>query len=365
MIETERLPISTNVSSSAHSSAFSNGYQCISRNPYLRSDGSPVFAGHLYYSSVFAQQTYFSTHRNFALSNILPLENQFNANISGLLSVNPVKDDRADASMRDESLRRLLSLHRAYYDLSSLTFCKAVYLVDVFITRVKVKPRYMMILTMACYYIASKFDSIKQMPPTLESLVRMADCGGSSDDLLKMVQIVLTKLGTNVIAAIGSSSATALDFLSALLSDANRGVPDVVLPTFLLREVENALCSTKSAQFRPACLAIALLVSYKQVCPPPCVNDSESPAFKILETLEFADLRPIADFCNISWDEVEACSRTLYEGGVLESYSPAKSSVPLSRVMWCLAKRKRLSVSISVPPKLKTICESGEAEMEE
>ncbi|VDL49438.1 unnamed protein product [Hymenolepis diminuta] len=365
MIETERLPISTNVPSSAHSSAFPSDYEFISRNAYLRSYGSPVFTRQLYYPSVFAHEKYFSTRKNFALSNILPLENQFNANISGLLSVNPVKDDRADASMRDESLRRLLSLHRAYYDLSSLTFCKAVYLVDVFITRVKVKPRYMMILTMACYYIASKFDPNKQMPPTLESLVRMADCGGSSDDLLKMVQIVLTKLGTSVIAAIGSSSATALDFLSALLSDANGGVQDVRLPTFLLREVENALCSTNSAQFRPACLAMALLVSCKQVCPPPCVNDSESPAFKILETLEFADLRPIADFCKVGWDEVEACSRTLYEGGVLESYSPTKSSVPLSRVMWCLTKRKHLSVSISVPPKLKTICENGEAETEE
>ncbi|KAM7540790.1 hypothetical protein Aperf_G00000027971 [Anoplocephala perfoliata] len=273
-------------------------------------------------------------------------------------------DDRADASMRDESLRRLLSLHRAYYDLSSSTFCKAVCIVDAFITRVKVKPKYMMILAMACYYIASKFDRDNQIPPTMESLVRIADCGGSTSDLAKMVEIVLTKLGTSLISAIGSSSATLLDFLSALLIDASGGLIDVKLPTFLLREVENALCSTNSAQFRPSCLALALLVSCKQVCPPVGVHDAESPAFKLLERLELADLRPIANFCNISWKDVEACSRTLYEGGVLESYSPTKSSVPLSRIMWSLTKRKRLSISVTAAPTLKTISEGIEGETE-
>ncbi len=63
-----------------------------------------------------------------------------------------------DASMRDESLRRLLSLHRVFYDLSPLAFCKAVSLVDTFITHVKVKPKYMMCVAVACYYIVSKFE---------------------------------------------------------------------------------------------------------------------------------------------------------------------------------------------------------------
>lgn len=134
----------------------------------------------------------------------------------------------------------------------------------------------------------------------MESLVRIADCGGSKSDLAKMVEIVLTKLGTSLISAIGSSSATLLDFLSALLIDANGGLIDVKLPTYLFREAENALCSTNSAQFRPSCLALALLVSCKQVCPPVGINDAESPAFKLLERLELADLRSIADFCNVS-----------------------------------------------------------------
>lgn len=60
MIETERLPISTNVPSSAHSSAFPSDYEFISRNAYLRSYGSPVFTGQLYYPPVFAHENYFS-----------------------------------------------------------------------------------------------------------------------------------------------------------------------------------------------------------------------------------------------------------------------------------------------------------------
>lgn len=123
--------------------------------------------------------------------------------------------------------------------------------------------------------------------------MRLTRCGGSVADLVRMVDIVLTKLGASTVTAVGATSATALDFLSAFLSDA--GLKCVDLPTFLVRQVENALCESNLALFRPSCLALALLLSYKQNLPPVCVIDSESSAFKSLQNIDLRDLFTIAN----------------------------------------------------------------------
>lgn len=104
-----------------------------------------------------------------SLSRLLPLEGRFFTDISSLFNVDPVSyvpvhrdpqliDEVATASMRDESLMRILTLHRAFYDLSPIVFCKTVCLVDAFMARLKVRPKYMMCVATSCYYIASKFD---------------------------------------------------------------------------------------------------------------------------------------------------------------------------------------------------------------
>ncbi|KAL5961933.1 Cyclin-I [Taenia solium] len=305
------------------------------------------------------QESSLSAFVNSASAHLLPLEHQFFSNISPLFGVDSLSEDKVDASMRDESLTRLLSLHRAYYDLSPVVFCKAVYLVDTFITRVKVKPKYMMCVATACYYIASKFETGKPRP-TVDSLVRLTRCGGSVADLVRMVDIILTKLGASTVTAVGATSATALDFLSAFLTDA--GLKCVGLPTFLVRQVENALCATNLALFRPSCLALALLLSYKQNLPPVCVIDSEFSAFKSLQDIDLRDLFTIANLGKVNWADVEACSRTLFENGTLESYSPSRSSVSAAEVVWNLSRRTRLNLSGSAPPSLKTISEWTEEE---
>lgn len=242
---------------------------------------------------------------NSASARLLPLEHQFYSNISPLFGVDSLSEDKVDASMRDESLTRLLSLHRAYYDLSPAVFCKAVCLVDTFITRVRVKPKYMMCVATACYYIASKFETGKQPRPTVDSLVRLARCGGSVADLVRMVDIVLTKLGASTVTAVGATSATTLDFLSAFLSDVGLGCGE--LPTYLVRQVENALCATNLALFRPSCLALALLLSHNQNLPPVCANDPGFPASKSLQCIDLRDLFTIANLGKV----VKASSRSV------------------------------------------------------
>ncbi|KAL7063652.1 hypothetical protein AAHC03_01011 [Spirometra sp. Aus1] len=251
----------------------------------------------------------------YAITQLLLQEGQFYVDTSPLLYVDSISEDKVDAPMRDEALTRLRSLHRAYYDLSPTTFCKAVCLTDTFITRVKVKPKYMMCVAAACYYIASKFETCKQPRPTLDSLVRLSHCGGSASDLVRMVDIILTKLGSANVTAIGAASSTALNFLQLFLyagsdpSDVDQNV--LSLPPFLVRQLEIALCSTSTSYFRPSCLALALLSSFKRNPPPLELDDSSDTAFQMLQLLRLSDLYNLANICKVSWSDVEACSSAL------------------------------------------------------
>ncbi|VDD83077.1 unnamed protein product [Mesocestoides corti] len=311
------------------------------------------------FTPVQARETSLSIYRDCALAQLLALEDQVFADVSPLLYVDPVSEDKVDASMRDVSLTRLRSLHRAYYDLSPVVFCKAVCLVDTFITRVKVKPKYMMCVAAACYYIASKFETGKQTQLTVESLVCLTRCGGSSSDLVRMVDIILTKIGPSKVAAIGASAATALDFLSLFLNPDEEHSEYSSLPTFLVRQLEIALCSTSSALFRPSCLALALLALYTENAPLVCTEDSESPAFHSLQRITLNYLFTLANHYNVGWVDVDTCSRVLLDNGTLESYSvsPSKSPIMSSEVVWNLSRRTRLNLLGSTQPSLRTITE--------
>ncbi|VDL92795.1 unnamed protein product [Schistocephalus solidus] len=276
-----------------------------------------------------------------------------------------ISEDKVDASMRDEALTRLRSLHRAYYDLSPTTFCKAVCLTDTFITRVKVKPKYMMCVAAACYYIASKFETCKQPRPTLDSLVRLSHCGGSASDLVRMVDIILTKLGSANVTAIGAASSTALNFLQLFIyagsdpSDVDRSASS--LPAFLVRQLEIALCSTSTSYFRPSCLALALLSSFKRNPPSLELDDASDTACQISQFLRLSDLYNLANACKVSWSDVEACSSALSVCGVTSySVSPNKASPIFSSLIWNLSRRTKLNLSGSTPPTLNTIDEWNE-----
>lgn len=124
-------------------------------------------------------------------------------------------------------------------------------------------------------------------------------CIGSTFDVAKMINIIISKLEPSTVTDIGATSASVLDFLSAFLSDAQRSLTYKDLPTFLVRQAENALCASSSARYRPSCIALALLLSYKQNSPLLCVNDTESSAFKPLESLHADYLFELADFCGV------------------------------------------------------------------
>ncbi|KAH8871855.1 cyclin G2 [Schistosoma japonicum] len=235
----------------------------------------------------------------------LSQENLLYVNNEHLLAVNSL-DDKIDASLRAETLYKLWSLHSAYYSLSPITFCKAVYIMDLFIAKVKVKPKYAMCVAAACYYITSKFErSSDHVPPTPESLVTLSRCGGTAADLTRMVEIILTKLGPSSVAAIGACSATAIDFLSifspfGILLSSRQNESDnqdtcLPVPISICRQIELALISSEASCFRPSCLALAFLNHL-------CFSSSSASPGLADDWLQFhtSDLFNLALICNVS-----------------------------------------------------------------
>lgn len=321
------------------------------------------------------------------LCDLLRQEEIVNVDSNHLLAVNAELDGKLDSDLRKETLSRLWWLHSVFYNLSSLSFCKASTLLDSFIAKVKVKPKYAMCVAAACYYIASKFErTIDALLPTPDSLVMLSRCGGTANDLTRMVEIILTKLSPSTVASIGACSATAINFLECFaqfslgeayptlepseyqsLSDSQSHLTNSSgLSSFLRRKLEVALTSTEAASFRPSCLALALLSIY---CLPTGGSSGRSSTVELDETLRFTvpDLLNLAQLCGVHWTSVEACKAAVHEVLVVQKdpssikdYSPSSllgSSPPL---VWSLSRRTQRSISTSSPPALSTVLECEE-----
>ncbi|CAH8519578.1 unnamed protein product [Dicrocoelium dendriticum] len=294
------------------------------------------------------------------------------------LATDPTNGDQLTSRLRDETLAALWCLHSVFYSLSSVVFCKAVCLMDLFITKVKVKPKYAMCVASACYYVASKFERAQDvLLPTVDSLVMLSRCGGTSADLTRMVEILLSKLTPATVAKIGACQATAADFLetfihlyettlSAHASTEIAPQPNKPwsLSTFISRQLELALVHSETTRFRPSCISLALLSLY---CSPSMFVDGASevgadgtPQFRL------CDLFTLAHVCRLAWSDVEACKAVLLEalGSTNTLHSVAGHSANLLShsppLVWTLSRRTQRSISTSSPPGLPTIDEVDE-----
>ncbi|KAA0199203.1 Cyclin-I [Fasciolopsis buskii] len=311
------------------------------------------------------------------LYSLLTQESLLHVDVSHLLSVNAEVDDKLDAPLRRETLSKLWCLHSAFYGLSNSIFCKAVCLMDSFISRVKVKPKYAMCVSAACYYIASKFERSQDvLLPTPDSLVTLSRCGGTSSDLTRMVEIILSKLSPANVAAIGACPATACEFLRTFIAfslwcSGSSSLLDTVntanLPSLsnLIRQLEVSLTSAEAASFRPSCLALALLSFYCL----PASSHGETSSIGLDSELHFTvpDLFNLAQVCGIHWSEVDACRLAISNAIVFPRDLSEIQDYPASRLLgsspplvWTLSRRTQRIMSNSQAPALPTILESEE-----
>lgn len=144
------------------------------------------------------------------------MELAYHPNNAFLYYVDPVVEDKVDATLRNEAVHGLRCIHNAFFTLSAETFCKAVNLIDRFVVKVKVKPKYMSCVAAAAYHIAAKLsESTAELGvPNPDTLVQISRCGGSSADLLRLEDIIKTKLGGDL------DGVNAYDFLRLFASAA-------------------------------------------------------------------------------------------------------------------------------------------------
>ncbi|VDN12279.1 unnamed protein product [Dibothriocephalus latus] len=75
------------------------------------------------------------------LQNLLSMELAYHPNNAFLYYVDPVVEDKVDATLRNEAVHGLRCIHNAFFTLSAEVFCKAVNLIDRFVVKVKVCER--------------------------------------------------------------------------------------------------------------------------------------------------------------------------------------------------------------------------------
>ncbi|KAH8877441.1 Cyclin-G2 [Schistosoma japonicum] len=330
---------------------------------------------------------------NDRLQDLLSKEFTYQPNNAFLYYVNPEVDDKVDAVLRNDAVHNLRFMHNSFFNLSTETFCKAVNLIDRFIVKVKVKPKYMACVATASYCAICKLSSSNNknnaLLPDPETVVHITRCGGNAADLLRMEEILASKLSHDL------DGVNAFDFLKLfidcvakskdIIDDESVNPEPTTMSSFLLEsDVENsseekvteainltssvqksdgvkknpvtihqndfslktlvyrrlgtlmeiALCSLEVYRFRPVCLALGILAQ-----------------------AGIEGLLPLADLCGVDWFDVCDCSNLV--GQLYELYyrDPLPSS---RRRTGLLVTRRQFRVGYSSPTPLDTISEDYE-----
>ncbi|KAL7065139.1 hypothetical protein AAHC03_05618 [Spirometra sp. Aus1] len=348
------------------------------------------------------------------LQKLLSMELDYHPNNAFLYYVDPVVEDKVDATLRNEAVHGLRCIHNAFFTLSAEAFCKAVNLIDRFVVKVKVKPKYMSCVAAAAYHIAARLsESTPELGvPNPDTLVQISRCGGNSADLLRLEDIITTKLGGDL------DGVNAYDFLRLFASAAvvfpdsgtfpppprgqeadtghagsveevrsddgegddevngqrllgpisrgcSRSLPDdprsassaevaVAQPSAAAPQSRRmydlwsamtsrlvvSLCSLEVYRYRPATLALSILLQLR-VVGVPC----------------------LARLCNVKMDDVRQCSAL-----VEELYDIYYLDAPPSQrraLVWTLSRRTLCRIGCSSPTPLDTISEDCENDKED
>ncbi|CAH8626279.1 unnamed protein product [Dicrocoelium dendriticum] len=282
------------------------------------------------------------------LQQLFSREFHYHPNNAFLYYVNPETEDKVDASLRNEAVHNLRFMHNAFFNLSSETFCKAVNLIDRFIVKVKES----------------------ELPPP-ETLVQITRCGGNAADLLRMEEILASKLahdldGVNAFDFLR----TFADCLEVVREDHSNCIPSELgihqsktasegrmlcdqrvlvhpnhgsgnsriqltqLTKRLMARLEISMCSLEVYRFRPTCLALGILAQ-----------------------TGVKGLPSLTDLCGVDWDDVLQCASLvdeLYDIYYRDSSSGRRPTV------WSLTRRSLCRIGYSSPTPLDTITEDCE-----
>ncbi|KAH3842711.1 cyclin-G1-like [Dreissena polymorpha] len=119
-------------------------------------------------------------------------------------------DDSIGVAERDSAVTTIKSM-QTFYNYNSDTFGAAVYYLDRFITKVKVKRRYLSCVTSAAFFLATKMNEEAEFHPSASDLASLNCHSWKPSDLKRMEKLMLDKLEWSL-----HSSPTCITFLETL-----------------------------------------------------------------------------------------------------------------------------------------------------
>ncbi|KAJ8983072.1 hypothetical protein NQ317_007114 [Molorchus minor] len=165
-------------------------------------------------------------------------------------------------TLRDRAVN-LLRFLKIWFDVPHTVFYNAATYLDLFLSRIRVKPRYLNCLTLACFFCAAEKADI---PIDVTQLVTVSQHNCSIQDMIRMTELVKNKLYLR--SNFNSPMTTCEDFLNLFLKildyvstrwEGKLHSSELLNPAKLLTRLEVLITSSSCAFFSSSTLVLALL----------------------------------------------------------------------------------------------------------
>jgi len=208
--------------------------------------------------------------------------------------------DEVGCSDRDRSVKLMMKL-TMNFQFGAETFFLAVNILDRFLTKVKVHPRYLKCITITCFYLACKFHQEEENIPRTIHLIEASSVQCRIADVLRLERIIVDKLQWNI------HTSTSVQFLYVFHAIAVGGNFNTIESQMNLQKLVSMLshlisCYHVAFTHSSACLALSLLsVNMQQ-----CGFDWRNVIFKI------------AAFAEVSMEKILICRREIQENFIMQ-----------------------------------------------
>lgn len=158
-------------------------------------------------------------------------------------------------SDRDSAVSSIRVMQR-FYNFGTDTFATAIEYMDRFLSKVKVKRRYLSCISAGCFYLSAKMNEESEDIPSASELSSIHREVWKPSDLKRMEKLVLDKLSWNLFP-----STSALAFLEVMLDVLQRTVADIDedFLTEVVERLELFLNYSVCCQYKSSTLALATL----------------------------------------------------------------------------------------------------------
>lgn len=171
------------------------------------------------------------------------------------------QNSEEDALLARDSAAQKLRFLKVWFELPSQVFITCINLLDRFLTKMKVKPRYLGCVSVSCLYVASE---LHKCPLDIDELVNTAKLKCKVSDVERMSDIVRDKLGL----VSGEPPITAYTYLTHYLKvlecaatqlNVKSQFSTMIQRKNLLTRLEVVMLDPACASMRPSVAALALI----------------------------------------------------------------------------------------------------------